>query len=68
MIRVVHPGSEFLPIPDPGSRGQKPPDPGSGSATLVVSGIILIFSTWYSHMLGSEALNDKLPMCVCRRG
>jgi hypothetical protein len=27
MIRVVHSGSDFLPIPDPGSKGQK----GTGS-------------------------------------
>jgi hypothetical protein len=32
MIRVVHPGSGFLPIPDPGSRGKKPPDPGAKKA------------------------------------
>ncbi len=32
MIRVVHPGSGFLTIPDPGVK--KAPDPVSGSATL----------------------------------
>ncbi len=32
--RVVHPGSDFLPISDPGVK--KAPDPGSASATLTV--------------------------------
>jgi hypothetical protein len=36
MIRVVHTGSDFLPIPDPGPRGQK----GTGSRIRIRNTVI----------------------------
>jgi hypothetical protein len=55
MIRVVNPGSGFLPILDPGVK--KAPDPGSGYATLV-GGWFLILSQLLS-LMRKTAINRK---------
>jgi hypothetical protein len=55
MIRVVNPGSGFLPILDPGVK--KAPDPGSGYATLV-GGWFLLLSQLFC-LIRKTAINRK---------
>jgi hypothetical protein len=48
MIRAVHPGPKFLPIPDLGSRGQK----GTESRILIRNtGFRSMFNMWWIRMM-----------------